>query len=152
MSEDESGAAPTAADLRMRMLERELERLGRDRAARERAEQEHTRFVDSFLNQHLSAQELEMIRRIVLQAVKDGKLEAMIYTFPCKLCTDGGRAINNGEPDWPNTLQGKARELYEGYEAKGRPAGYRLKAMVVSFPDGLPGDVGLYLSWAPPAA
>ena len=49
---------------------------------------------------------------------------------------------------WPETLQGKAKELYDRYTEVARPQGYRLKAMIINFPGGLPGDVGFFLSWA----
>jgi hypothetical protein len=80
--------------------------------------------------------------------VEQGKTEALVYSFPSTLCSDSGRAINNALPEWPDTLQGKARELFERYEQNLKPAGYRLKAMIINFPGGVPGDVGFYLSWA----
>ena len=66
-------------------------------------------------------------------------------------CTDSGRAINNNAPNWPETLQGKAKELFDRYEERMKPQGYRLKAMVINFPGGVPGDIGFFLNWAPPA-
>jgi hypothetical protein len=51
--------------------------------------------------------EREMIRRLVMNAVANGQFEVMIYSFPSNLCTDRGRAINNTDPTWPDTLQGK---------------------------------------------
>jgi hypothetical protein len=84
-----------------------------------------------------------------MNAVQDGKMEAMVYSFPSDLCTDSGRAINNGEPHWPETLQGKAKEFYERYLQFGKPQGYKLKAMVINFPGGIPGDIGFFLNWAP---
>ena len=66
--------------------------------------------------------------------------------------TDSGRAINNADPEWPKTLQGKAKEFFDAYEATAKPLGYRLKAMVISFPDGMPGDIGFFLNWAPHGA
>ena len=92
-----------------------------------------------------------MVRRLVMNAVKDGKMEAMVYSFPSDLCTDSGRAINNYDPNWPETLQGKAKEFFERYQEFGKPQGYRLKAMVINFPGGIPGDIGFFLNWAPPA-
>ena len=58
-----------------------------------------------------------MVRRLVMNAVKDGKMEAMVYSFPSDLCTDSGRAINNSDPNWPETLQGKAKEFYDRYRS-----------------------------------
>ena len=92
-----------------------------------------------------------MVRRLVMNAVKDGKMEAMVYSFPSDLCTDSGRAINNSDPHWPETLQGKAKEFFDRYQEVAKPQGYRLKAMVINFPGGVPGDIGLFLNWAPPA-
>ena len=92
-----------------------------------------------------------MVRRLVANAVKDGKMEAMVYSFPSDLCTDSGRAINNYDPKWPETLQGKAKEFFDRYESLAKPQGYKLKAMVINFPGGVPGDIGLFLNWAPPA-
>ena len=102
------------------------------------------------MNNHVSEDEMAMVRRLVMNAVKDGKFEAMIYSFPSDLCTDSGRAINNIDPRWPETLQGKAKEFFESYEELAKPRGYKLKAMVINFPGGIPGDVGFFLNWAPP--
>ena len=108
-------------------------------------------FARDFLTNHVSEDEIAMVRRLVGNAVKDGKMEAMVYSFPSSLCTDSGRAINNNDPAWPETLQGKAKEFFERYETLARPQGYKLKAMVINFPGGIPGDIGLFLNWAPPA-
>jgi hypothetical protein len=67
--------------------------------------------------------------------------------FPNALCTDKGRAINNLEAGWPEKLVGRPRQAYEFWCDQLRPAGYRLGAMIVDRPGGLPGDVGFYLAW-----
>ncbi|WP_333832139.1 hypothetical protein [Rubrimonas sp.] len=142
--------APKSAEaLRLAMLETQMRELEERRKAQEAAQSERATFVDAFLKDDLSEREREMIRRLVLNAAADGKLEALVYSFPSELCSDGGRAINNGDPDWPDTLQGKARQLYERYKAVAQPLGYKLKAMIVSFPGGMPGDVGFFLNWEP---
>jgi hypothetical protein len=74
----------------------------------------------------------------------------MIMRFPSALCLDDGRAINNGERDWPETLTGKALEAYTLWERLGRANGYRMIARIVDYPGGIPGDVGLFLDWSPP--
>jgi hypothetical protein len=85
-----------------------------------------------------------------MKAAADGKFEAMVYSFPSSFCTDSGRAINNSLQGWQNTLQGRAREVYDLFETVARPQGYTLKAMVISFPEGIPGDIGFFLGWEPP--
>ncbi|TGU65624.1 histidine kinase, partial [Mesorhizobium sp. M00.F.Ca.ET.186.01.1.1] len=58
-------------------------------------------------------------------------------------------AINSSDPQWTETLQGKAKQFYQRYLEIAKPQGYRLKAMVINFPGGVPGDIGFFLSWAP---
>jgi hypothetical protein len=139
----------SAEDLRMKILEREMELLKQREDAKNAERNKLTAFAEEFMTQHVTEKERAMITRLVMNAVNEGKTEALVYSFPSKLTTDGGRSINNGEPDWPETLQGKAKELYDRYVAVAKPQGYKLKAMIISFPGGMPGDVGLFLDWAP---
>ncbi|WP_455274813.1 hypothetical protein [Rhizobium herbae] len=92
-----------------------------------------------------------LLSRIKAAAV-EGKNELMVLQFPVELCTDQGRAINNNEPDWPETLTGVPRQAYEVWRDKLKPAEYRLTAMIVEWPHGMPGDVGLFLGWGKPKA
>ena len=84
---------------------------------------------------------------IIDRAVAKGLTEIQIGRFPHQLCTDRGRAINNQEPGWENTLTGLPKEVYEFWHKYMRPRGYRLKMQVVDFPGGIPGDIGITLSW-----
>ena len=148
---DPSAIPQSAEALRMSILQKEMEKMDVERKAREAEEKKLADFTRDFLTNHVSEDEIAMVRRLVANAVKDGKMEAMVYSFPSDLCTDSGRAINNGDPSWPGTLQGKAKEFFERYETLARPQGYKLKAMVINFPGGVPGDIGFFLNWAPPA-
>ncbi|MCF1708417.1 hypothetical protein L0V05_06255 [Tabrizicola sp. J26] len=142
----------TAEDLRMKILQKEMEEMSRQEAAKADKEKQLHDFTDSFLHDHISDDERAMIRKLVLSAVNNGKFEALVYSFPSDLCTDSGRAINNRQPHWPETLQGKAKELYDAYEKVAKPQGFKLKAAIINFPGGMPGDVGLFLDWAPEKA
>jgi hypothetical protein len=146
------GATPVSAEaLRMSILQKEMEKMDVERKAREAEEKKLADFTRDFLQKHVGEDEIAMVRRLVANAVRDGKMEAMVYSFPSDLCTDSGRAINNNDPGWPDTLQGKAKEFFERYQQFGKPQGYKLKAMVINFPGGMPGDIGFFLNWAPPA-
>ena len=147
---DPNAIPQTAEALRMSILKKEMDRMDLERKAREAEEKKLAAFTDDFLKKHVSEDEIAMVRRLVANAVKDGKMEAMVYSFPSDLCTDSGRAINNNDPRWPETLQGKAKEFFDRYETLAKPQGYRLKAMVINFPGGVPGDIGFFLNWAPP--
>ena len=152
MSDAKGPTAPVSAEaLRMSILQKELEKMDVERKARESEEKKLRAFTLDFLHKHVSDDEIAMVNRLVMNAVKDGKFEAMVYSFPSSLCTDGGRAINNNDARWPDTLQGKARELFDRYQERAEPQGFKLKAMVINFPGGMPGDIGFFLNWAPPA-
>jgi hypothetical protein len=144
-------ARPVSADeLRMSILKKEMEKSDLERKAREAAQSKLSSFTDDFLHKHVGEEEIAMVNRLVMNAVKDGKWEAMVYSFPSDLCTDSGRAINNSAPNWPDTLRGKAKELYDRYQERAKPQGFKLKAMVINFPGGVPGDIGFFLNWSPP--
>lgn len=142
------GALAPAAELRKAIIEKEMNKMEEGRKAREAEEKKLAAFTDDFLHNHVSEEEVAMVTRLVSNAVKSGQMEALVYSFPSSLCTDSGRAINNGDANWPDTLQGKARELYERYEETVKARGYKLKAMVINFPGGIPGDIGFFLNWA----
>ncbi|MBD9374536.1 hypothetical protein IB238_18090 [Rhizobium sp. ARZ01] len=145
-------AVLSAEALRKQILETQLAEMEKEDKLRDRKNEELAKFTDEFFHKHVGEQERAMIRNVVARAVKEGKMEALVYTFPSDFCTDSGRAINNADPDWPQTLQGKAKELFDRFKEVAQPQGYRLKAMVINFPGGVPGDIGFYLNWEPPVA
>jgi hypothetical protein len=144
---DVNAAPPSAEELRKTILQERMEALDKQEKYRSQVNQELTKFADSFLKDQVSDKEIAMVRRLAINAVKDGKYEALVYSFPSSLCTDSGRAINSADPQWTETLQGKSRQFYERYLKYAKPQGFKLKAMIINFPGGVPGDVGLFLSW-----
>jgi hypothetical protein len=146
---DPDSPPPSASQLRMIQLEEQLAEAKKQADQKQREQKKISAFTDDFLKGQVSPDEIAMIRRLVMNAVKDGKFEALVYSFPSELCTDSGRAINSNDPQWTETLQGKAKEFYDRYVKFGKPQGFKLKAMIVNFPGGVPGDVGFFLNWAP---
>jgi hypothetical protein len=92
----------------------------------------------------------QAIRRavqIIERAVSNGLTEVQVYRFPNTICTDRGRAINQGEKGWEATLTGVPKEIYELWQKYFQARGFKLKAEIVDFHEGMPGDVGLTLTW-----
>ncbi len=117
------------------------------RLAEEDAEKQA--FVDQ-LSKPSGVSDEEAIRRgmnMVKRAVKSGLTEVQVYRFPNTLCTDHGRAINQMEAGWEATLTGVPKDVYQIWKNYFRPRGYKLKVQIVDFPGGMPGDVGMFLSW-----
>ena len=59
--------------------------------------------------------------RVVKSAAERGEREVLAIRFSSEFCTDGGRAINNFEPDWPETLTGFAKRAYEFWQKELEP-------------------------------
>ncbi|KQQ13077.1 hypothetical protein ASF53_12820 [Methylobacterium sp. Leaf123] len=134
-----------AAALRAAQAMRDMQ--GDDRAAEARAE------LMKSLSQpiELTADRMQEITKLLLHklriAAEQGKKELLVMRFPNAMCSDGGRAINNCDTDWPETLTGRARQAYEFWRDRLQGAGYGLRAMIVDWPNGMPGDVGFFLDW-----
>ena len=114
------------------------------------AEAEKKALIDK-LSKPPDITEEERIKRaaaIIERAVANGMTEVQVMRFPNSLCTDHGRAINQGEPGWERTLTGLPKEMYEFWYRQLRPLGYKVHFQIVEFPDGLPGDIGITLKWA----
>jgi hypothetical protein len=139
--------APSAAELRASITEHEIDKMKSDAARADAARAAEKAMVDRFMNEALDEKQIEGLRRRVRAAVERGDLEVLLGEFPSTLTTDGGRAINNLESDWPSTLQGKALQVYQIWKERLQPQGYRLYGRIESFPGGMPGNVGIYLSW-----
>jgi CBS domain-containing protein len=123
---------------------RELEH--RDEARRTAAEQRRKE-VATLIDEHVSGEEWRALLHQAREAAEHGLKEFMLLRFPSDLCSDGGRAINVEQPDWPTTLRGEAAEMFLRWERELRPNGFHLGARVLDFPGGMPGDIGLFLLW-----
>jgi hypothetical protein len=136
-------------DLLRRISEaKEMEKLKELLRAKQKAEEERTAFHRTFETREVDPAEAKrVVSALVRGAAEEGKHEVLALRFPSEWCTDKGRAINNYDPHWPETLTGFARRAYEYYEHELRPVGYRARAQIVDYPGGVPGDVGLFISW-----
>ena len=143
----------SAGDLRTYMQELESAKLNSELAAMDRADKARAELTKTLseplaVTPELLAQIAEDLQTKLRIAAQRGDTELMVMRFPNTLCTDKGRAINNAEDGWPETLIGRPRQAYELWRDFLKPANYKLKAMIIDWPGGMPGDVGLFLSWA----
>jgi hypothetical protein len=112
-----------------------------------KADEERHHLRDAFMAEEFPPDVFERASRMVKGAAERGEREVLALRFPSEYCTDGGRAINNFEPDWPETLTGFANRAYEFWQKELEPQGYKLRAQIMDFPGGMPGDVGMFLRW-----
>lgn len=143
----------SADDLRSYMTELEMAKASKMMASMDRAEEARKKLVAS-LQEEIAvtpakiAEIKQSLATKTRAAAERGEQEVLVMRFPSALCTDKGRAINNAEPDWPTTLTGRPRQAYEFWKEHLQPAKYKLRAMIIDWPGGLPGDVAFFLSWS----
>lgn len=123
----------------------EVARMQQDRR-REAAEQ-HRRDVRRLIDTHIADKTWNHLIHAAREAADRGETQFLLLRFPAALCSDAGRAVNAPDPDWPRTLRGEAAEVYLRWEHELRHRGFHIMARVLDFPDGVPGDIGLYLIW-----
>jgi hypothetical protein len=92
-------------------------------------------------------QRLKRATSIIRRAVRSRLTEVEIGRFPNQLCTDRGRAIIQAESGWEDTLTGLPKELHAFWRKHLAPLGYKIHVRIVDWPGGMPGDVGIALSW-----
>ena len=140
---------PTAKDFMQKLALAEAEEASKEAAKRAAAEAEKKALHDQ-LKRPSGLSDEEAIRRaikIIERAVSNGRTEVQVYRFPNQLCTDKGRAINQQEPGWEDTLTGVPKEIYQLWAKYFRDRGYKLRVEIIDFPGGMPGDVGMTLKW-----
>jgi hypothetical protein len=141
---------PSAKDIMQKIALAEAEEASKEMRLRAEAEAERKALVDQ-LTKPSGLSDEEAIQRaikIIERAVNNRLTEIQVHRFPNHLCTDKGRAINQQEPGWEKTLTGVPKELYDLWNKYFRPRGYKLRVQIVDFPGGMPGDVGMTLSWS----
>jgi hypothetical protein len=140
---------PSAKDFMQKIALAEAEKASEEMRLRAQAEAEKKALLDQFSKPSGISDEEAISRaiRIIERAAGNGLTEVQVHRFPNQLCTDRGRAINQQEPGWEKTLTGVPKEIYQLWEKYFRPRGYKLRVQIVDFPGGVPGDVGMTLSW-----
>jgi len=148
-TEELSTVVPSAKALMEKIALAEAEKSSEEMRRREKEEAEKKALIDRLTKPSRLSDEQVMKKAaaIIERAAKNGLTEVQVYRFPNSLCTDRGRAINQQEPGWEKTLTGIPKEIYEFWDRRLRPLGYRLRVQVVDFSGGVPGDIGLSLKW-----
>ena len=137
----------TASDLHSLVDEAELKKAAKLEAARKASAGDRELQVKQALDHHITDEHWRGLLHEARHAAQRGDRELLVLRFPSALCSDGGRAINVPEPDWPATLRGEAAETFLRFERELKPLGFRLVARALDFPGGFIGDIGLFLRW-----
>jgi hypothetical protein len=134
-------------DLKMISSDAEMAEVDRERKLKDRKKQQDRELRNAFMSRKVAPEAVERINNAVRIAAQNGHHHLEVITFPSSYCSDGGRRINIADAEWPTTLTGFAKDAYDFYDKELRPLGYKLRAEIISFPGGMPGDISLSLAW-----
>ena len=140
---------PRAEDCKRRLAELEGERASELARVEAVKAAEKQGLLDQFAKPSGVSDE-ERLRRaasIIKRAVESGLTSVEVGRFSVQLCTDRARAINPQEKGWEETFTGLPKELVDFWRTHLKSRGYKLPAEIVSWPGGIPGEVGLFLAW-----
>jgi hypothetical protein len=149
MSEKIDDLLPTAKEIRKQAAIKEAEKADQAARAAAAAEAEKRALIEKLSKPSgLSEEEkVQLASSVIRRAVQNGLSEVQVYRFPNILCTDKGRAINQMEPGWEKTLTGIPKEIFQLWTDYLKPRGYRISYQIIDFSGGVPGDIGITISW-----
>ena len=148
-TDDVLALVPSAKALMEKIASIEAEKSSEEMRRRANEEAEKQALIERLAKPSGLSDEQVMKKAAVIieRAAKNGLTEVQVYRFPNTLCSDRGRAITHQEPGWETTLTGIPQEIYQFWDRRLRPLGYKLRVQVVDFSGGVPGDVGMSLKW-----
>ena len=136
-----------------------------DEQLQRRKEEELADYRKRLSNFRLTDEIIESGLNRIKRAFERGETELMISSFPSTFCADDGRAIINAgappinkptdeeaarqaeEPDWLLTLPAGVHQVYDYWKQNLKPGGFGFSVRIINYPDGKPGDVGLFFTW-----
>jgi cyclopropane fatty-acyl-phospholipid synthase-like methyltransferase len=142
-----AGQALNVQELKKLADEKETAKLQEVLARRNKEEDEEKRARQDFMEREIRPDGIERFNNWVRRAAEQGRSEIEILRFPSQYLTDHGRAINNFEASWPETLTGAGRRVYDAYVQHLQAQGYKIRAQILNYPDGGLGEVGIFIGW-----
>ena len=137
----------TAAALHKIKAEREHSEAQKAAALEVKRSEEQKALNEAFMHREVQPNAMERVMASVRRAAEHGETHILVFQFPSKLCKDEGRAINSADPNWPASLDGFPARAFAFFEKQLQPHGFKLRAEIVNFPGGMPGDVAVTLHW-----
>jgi hypothetical protein len=90
-------------------------------------------------------EKVKLATTLIQRAVRNGLTEVQIYRFP-----NTHRQGPRHQPDGKGLGEDAGRvpkEIYQLWSDYLQPRGYRIRYQVIDFPGGVPGDIGITISW-----
>lgn len=108
------------------------------------------RLHETFNAREVQPEAMDRIAALVRRQIEMGEKQALVLRFPSSWLPDQGRAITNHDKNWAASLDGFAKRAYDFFVRELEPRGFQLRAEIIDWPGGMPGDVGFFLTWKRP--
>jgi hypothetical protein len=116
-------------------------------AAAAAAHAEHAAFAEKVMAYRITEEDKARAMSRIAKAFAAGERELLLAQFPAELCLDGGRRVNNRLEGWQDTLPGAFHDVFLWWQAELEPGGFGFGARVLDYPGGMPGNVGIFITW-----
>jgi hypothetical protein len=145
-----SGNGFSADSVRNLIASKKQKQEAEQRELEEASKAQRKKLHDGFLEREIRPEALDRVATMVQKAVERGDKQALLFQFPSEWLPDKGRAVTNRDPQWHAQLDGFAKRAYDFYAQELAPRGFQLRAEILDWPGGMPGDVGFVLTWKRP--
>ena len=137
----------SAKELRQHVADAEIT-IAKEKAENERKSNDAKRAeYQDFMERIFTEEDSLRIKKAEIIAADQRFLDVEVMRFSSEFLDDHGRRINNNAKDWHDSLTGYALSYLDHFNKIDKSLGYHLIARILNYPNGMIGDVGLYISW-----
>ena len=142
-----TGSSLSADAVRAYLHSKKAEEEAKQRAFEASTKIELDKLHESFNGREVQPEAMDRIATLVRKTIDMGDKQALVLRFPSDWLPDQGRAITNHDKDWYEKLDGFPKRAYDFFKRELEPRGFQIRAEILNWPGGMPGDVGFFLQW-----
>jgi hypothetical protein len=142
-----TGSTLSANVVRAYLGSKKAEEEAKQRAFEASTKIELDKLHESFDGREVQPEAMDRIATLVRKTIDMGDKQALVLRFPSDWLPDQGRAITNHDKDWYDKLDGFPKRAYDFFKRELEPRGFQIRAEILNWPGGMPGEVGFFLQW-----
>jgi len=142
-----TGSTLSADAVRAYLHSKKAEEEAKQRAFEASTKIELDKLHESFNGREVQPEAMDRIATLVRKTIDMGDKQALVLRFPSDWLPDQGRAITNHDKDWYDKLNGFPKRAYDFFKRELEPRGFQIRAEILNWPGGMPGEVGFFLQW-----
>ena len=142
-----TGSSLSADAVRAYLHSKKAEEEAKQRAFEASTKIELDKLHESFDGREVQPEAMDRIATLVRKTIDMGDKQALVLRFPSDWLPDQGRAITNHDKDWYAKLDGFPKRAYDFFKRELEPRGFQIRAEILNWPGGMPGEVGFFLQW-----